>query len=209
MNESTDQPTAGNTSCGAQVPWRPFVESLRVFIARRVPTADVEDVLQEALVRLHEAAPSLRDTRRAKSWAFSIARRTIADFYRRRERNPMKETANSAADMADGGTPVKEHLAAYSGEHDVHEEVLSWLRAMADGLPKPYRRALIMADFEGRTQQEVANELGLSVSGAKSRVQRARAKLGDLLKRCCEIEFGPDGRAIDFHRLEGGDEGCS
>jgi RNA polymerase sigma-70 factor (ECF subfamily) len=63
-----------------------------------------------------------------------------------------------------------------------------------------YRRPLIMADFEGHTQQEVADELELSLSGAKSRVQRARAQLGDLLKQCCEVEFGPEGRAQAFRR---------
>ena len=50
--------------------------------------ADAEDVLQDTLLRLHEASDSLRDADRAEAWVFSIARRTIADFYRERERGP-------------------------------------------------------------------------------------------------------------------------
>ena len=73
---------------------------------------------------------------------------------------------------------------------------------MAGQLEEMYRRPLIMADFEGHTQPEVADELGLSLSGAKSRVQRARRKLGALLKECCEIEFSPEGRAQAFRRRE-------
>jgi RNA polymerase sigma-70 factor (ECF subfamily) len=57
-----------------------------------------------------------------------------------------------------------------------------------------------MADVEGRLQAEVAETLGLSVSGAKSRIQRARRKLGEVLAACCAVEFGPDGRVSGFER---------
>jgi RNA polymerase sigma-70 factor (ECF subfamily) len=73
---------------------------------------------------------------------------------------------------------------------------------MADDLPDGYRDALVMADFEGRAQQEVADRLGLSLSGAKSRIQRARKMLGDALRACCDVEFGAEGRAVAYRRLE-------
>lgn len=200
MNERSESSDARDQK---EAPWRPFVEGLQGFIARRVPSAHAEDVLQDTLARLHEAASSLEDTDRAEAWVFSIARRTIADFYRQKERRPVEGTVDRPDDIADPEDPALENLADYDGAHDVHEEVLTWLRPMAEELPEMYRRPLVMADFEGHTQQEVADELGLSLSGAKSRVQRARAKLGDLLKQCCEIEFGPEGRAQAFRRREG------
>lgn len=194
---------------GDGAPWRPFVQGLRAFVAQRVPSAHAEDVLQETLVRLHESASSLEDIDRAESWVFTIARRTIADFYREQERRPEEETVDRIDTVA-GSEEETENLAPYDGEHDVHEEVLSWLRPMMEDLPEMYRRPLVMADFEGRTQQEVADELGLSLSGAKSRVQRARTRLGRLLKQCCDVEFGPDGRAQAFRRREGdcGEQEC-
>jgi RNA polymerase sigma-70 factor (ECF subfamily) len=186
-----------------EAPWRPFVEGLRAFVARRVPSAHADDVLQDTLIRLHEAAPSLNDADRAEAWVFTIARRTIADFYRDRERRPVDRSIGQADEVAGPTEDADaENLTAYEGAHDVHEEVLSWLRPMAERLPEMYRRPLVMADFEGHTQQDVADELGLSLSGAKSRVQRARARLGDLLRQCCEIEFGPEGRAQAFRRRD-------
>jgi RNA polymerase sigma-70 factor (ECF subfamily) len=181
-------------------PWRPFVDGLRRFVAGRVPAADAEDVLQDTLLQLHEGADSLRDADRAEAWVFSIARHTIADYYRARERRPLDGPAGTAEDVADEEPAAEALLATYDGGHGVHEEVLSWLRPMAEDLPEMYRRPLLMADFDGHTQREVADALGLSHSGAKSRVQRARKKLGERLRRCCEIEFGPDGRAVDFRR---------
>lgn len=182
--------------------WRPFIGGLRSFIAGRVPEADAEDVLQNTLIRLHESVSSLRDEGRVEAWVFTIARRTIADYYRREEQRPVDGPAGTAEDVVDGEGMFGENLAEYKGEHDVHEEVLSWLRPMAEELPDMYRRPLVMADFEGHTQREVADKLGLSLSGAKSRVQRARDKLGTILRRCCDVEFAPDGRAVAFYRQE-------
>jgi RNA polymerase sigma-70 factor (ECF subfamily) len=191
-----------DSSNAEEPPWRPFVDGLRRFVKSRVPDADTEDVLQDTLVRLHEAADSLRDADRAEAWVFSIARRAIADFYRDRERGPDEEPVGRAPAGATDEPPSTENLAAYDGEHDVHEEVLSWLRPMSETLPEMYSHPLIMADFEGHTQQEVADDIGLSLSGAKSRVQRARAKLREQLQACCEVEFSPEGRAVAFRRRE-------
>lgn len=190
----TATPTNSDTAV-----WRPFVDGLRSFIMSRVPSADAEDVLQDTLIRLHENASSLRDADRAEAWVFSIARRAIADYFRQEERRPVDPSVDEPMVETD---PSPENLAPYEGDHDPHEEVLSWLRPMAEELPEMYRRPLIMADFEGHTQQAVADEIGLSLSGAKSRVQRARTKLRDILTRCCEIEFGPEGRAVAFRRRE-------
>ena len=157
------------------------------------------------LLRLHRQAATLRDASRVQSWVYGIARRAIADHYRSRRGGlgvvgPLGEEAEAVAapDGAAGGSP--RGFASFAGDHSVHEEVLGWLRPMAEALPETYRRALVLADFEGRTQQEVADELGLSLSGAKSRVQRARRLLGDDLRRCCELEIDADGTVVDFQR---------
>lgn len=177
--------------------WEPFLRALRAFVARRVAAAEVDDVLQDVLLRLHQSGPTLRDSTRVEAWAYSITRRAIADHYRHRSPSHAPDDLHDLADPA----AMSENLSGFSGEHDVHEEVLSWLRPCAEGLPEPDRQAVLMADFEGRTQQEVADALGLSLSGAKSRIQRARVRLGEALLACCEVEFGPDARATAFRRL--------
>lgn len=180
--------------------WHPFVEGLSAFVQRRVPGVEAEDVLQDTLLRLHRATGTLRDEGRVEAWVYGIARRTIADHYRRRD--VAGQLALDERSVADPEAGVSEQLARFDGEHGVHEEVLSWLRPMAESLPDPYRQALVLADFEGHTQQDVAHQLGLTLSGAKSRVQRARALLGEAVQSCCEVEFGPDARATAFRRLQ-------
>ena len=93
-----------------------------------------------------------------------------------------------------------ESLAGDTDPKDVHEEVLSWLEPMIEELPPKYRQALRLADVEGVPQRVVADRLGLSLSGAKSRVQRARVQLGELLDECCQVELGADGRVVESRR---------
>lgn len=179
--------------------WEPFVRGVFGFVAGRVPRDDAEDVAQDVLLRLHQRSGELRDAERAEAWVFSIARRAIADYYRTRARQPANDEA--ADEIAAPEGDALPGFARFEGDHSTHEEVLSWLRPLVDALPDEYREALLLADFENLTQKEIAERLGLSLSGAKSRVQRARKMLGELLGLCCAVELGPDGKAVDFKRL--------
>lgn len=179
---------------------RRFQEGLAQFVLRRVPSeADAADVLQEIFLRIHQGAARIEYDDQVAGWIYTVARRTIADFYRDRYRRlddrPVDEAPPPEAPPPEGS------LVTFAGSHDVHEEVLSWLRPMIEGLPEPYRTALLLADVEGLPQQAIADRSGITLSGAKSRVQRARQMLGEALRRCCEVEFGPDGRAIEFRRV--------
>jgi RNA polymerase sigma-70 factor, ECF subfamily len=64
--------------------------------------------------------------------------------------------------------------------------------------PDEYRQALLLTEYKGLTQRELAERLGLSFSGAKSRVQRAREKLKAMLLDCCHFEFDRLGKVIDY-----------
>ena len=180
--------------------WRQFSEGVRRFVSKRVPSSDIDDLVQDILVCANRSLAQLQENKRAEAWILAIARKAIADFYRKRERQ-LPNVSEEVPEPVDKSALPLENLSHYPGEHDVHEEVLSWLRPMADEIAEPYRTALIKADFEKVSQRQLAHQLGLSESGLKSRVQRARKLLADVLQRCCEIEFGGEGRAVAFRRL--------
>lgn len=183
--------------------WKEFSDYVRAFIRSKVSGDEVaEDIVQDIFMRIHQGLGGLNNEDRLQSWVFGIARRALADYYRQKDRDreePKENVLDISESEEDEDVPA---LADYEGSHSVHEEVLSWLVPMIDELPPKYRVPLKMADVEGKTQQEVADELGLSLSGAKSRVQRAREKLGEVLAACCEVEFGSEGRAIAYRKLE-------
>jgi RNA polymerase sigma-70 factor (ECF subfamily) len=65
-------------------------------------------------------------------------------------------------------------------------------------LPSPYREAVTLIDLEGIPQKEAALRAGLSLSGMKSRVQRGRQALEQLVHDCCHIELDATGRVMDY-----------
>jgi len=84
----------------------------------------------------------------------------------------------------------------------VTRELSECLRPMIQQLPECYREAVILSELQGLKQKEVAQIHGISVSGAKSRIQRGRAILKDMLSDCCGLKFDHGGRLCDYARKD-------
>jgi RNA polymerase sigma-70 factor (ECF subfamily) len=84
--------------------------------------------------------------------------------------------------------------------------VAGWLAAAVENLPDRYRDAVSLYELQGVSQAEVAERLGISLSGAKSRVQRGRQKLKQVLQRCCRFDLDRRGNVLS---CEPKAEGCS
>jgi RNA polymerase sigma-70 factor (ECF subfamily) len=83
-------------------------------------------------------------------------------------------------------------------DDDIVSELLPCVQAMVLALPEQDRQALILTEYQGLTQKELGEHLGLSFSGAKSRVQRAREKLKQELLACCHFELDRCGHILDY-----------
>ncbi len=169
----------------AEAVWHALHDRLLRFMGARVEDdAAAEDILQEVFLKIHARIGSLRDEERLEGWVWQITRNAIADHHRGRRRSvALPETLPAPED----GEAETEAAARW---------LLPAVRATIDALPEPYREALLATEFDGLTQQELANRAGISLSGAKSRVQRARAKLKQLLLECCHLEFDRRGGLI-------------
>lgn len=75
---------------------------------------------------------------------------------------------------------------------------------MVESLPEKYRQALVMTGFEGISQKALAESLGISFSGAKSRVQRAREQVKEKLLEYCHLEFDRMGQIVEYRLREPG-----
>jgi RNA polymerase sigma-70 factor, ECF subfamily len=166
--------------------WETFHTGLRLFILQRIPDEQsADDVLQETFLKIHTRIATLRDKEKLQSWMYQIARNTIADYYRQQ-----KATVELSEALHMPEEPVF--------EDEVIGDLIPSVKAMVESLPAIYREALILTEYEGLTQRELAQRLGLSLSGAKSRVQRAREKLKAMLLDCCHFEFDRLGKIIDY-----------
>ncbi|MGZ3476258.1 MAG: sigma-70 family RNA polymerase sigma factor [Polyangiales bacterium] len=164
-------------------------DALRRFVARRVRPEHVDDMVQDILMRMHGRAGELRDEVRLAGWAFRIAQSVVADHHRARAR---ERAHGGAEDSGDREDDVE--------EGNVNEIVAGWLRPMLALLPDEYEQAVELVDVQGMSQREYAEHAGLSVSGAKSRVQRGRRMLEELVRACCDLELDARGNVIGFER---------
>jgi len=170
--------------------WNDFHAGLRAFISRRVDRpADVDDILQEVFLRIHRRVASLSHAERLVAWLFEVTRNAVADFYRSAARQ--RELPAGAAPESDG--PASEEEAERQ-----RAELSRCLGPMVQRLPANYREAITLVELEGLTQRAAAERLGLSLSGAKSRVQRGRERLRLLLEDCCRIDLDGAGRIAGY-----------
>ena len=112
----------------------------------------------------------------------------MTDYYRRRG---AFERATEALAAAPSTVSENEDAAA-------EEELSQCLRPLIATLPETYGQALELTELEGRTQGEAAEALGLSLSGMKSRVQRGRSKLKEVLLDCCHVEIDRRGGVVGY-----------
>lgn len=168
--------------------WRDIEARLRPYVARRVTSAaEVDDLVQDILVRVHKGLSTLRDDESFGGWVYRIAARAIVDAARARAREP----------LAPGADIVEAASAGSDEAADLQLELGECVALFVARLPSPYREAITLTELQGLTQKEAAEMLGTSLSGMKSRVQRGREKIRGMFEECCEISVDGRGRVVD------------
>ena len=189
----------------AEVVWRRFGEELRTFVRRRIADPDrADDVVGNVLLRVHQNLHTVEDQTRLAAWVYRIARNAITDEYRRsgHRSEPLDDHEGSVepGPAADGWVDDQGAVLA---------ELAACMRPLLGQLPDEFRRALELVELEGVTQAEAAQREGISVSGMKSRVQRARRRLAGLLQQCCELTLDARGLPLDYRPDASCACGCS
>lgn len=168
--------------------WREFSEKLRGFIAKRVNDPMlVDDILQDVFLKIHTNLDHLKNLAKLKSWIYQITRNAIIDYYRSYRIN---------SELPENLEEPEENLLI-----NASQKLAGSLREMIKLLPPQYSEALFLTEFGGMKQTDLAKKLGISLSGAKSRVQRGRRMLKELLYQCCHFEFDRRGMIIDYHPI--------
>lgn len=168
---------------GSALAWDALRDELYRFAARRVPPADADDVVQEALLRIHRGLASVRAQGAIVGWMYQVTRNALADHLR-----AVRPTAELEDD--DAPVPSEPDDTAFAG-------LVRCVTPFVAMLPAHYREALELVELRGLTQVEAAARLGIAVSTMKSRVQRGRAQLRELLEACCAIDLDARGHVVD------------
>jgi RNA polymerase sigma-70 factor (ECF subfamily) len=156
------------------------VPSLRAFAISLCGNVDrADDLVQETLLRAWANRKSFEPGTNMSAWLFTILRNLFRSEYRKRRRE---------VEDADGS--YAESLVSVP-EQGSHLEVAEFRKALKL-LPPEQRESLILVGASGCSYEEAARICGCAVGTIKSRVNRARSRLAEILAIEDANDFGPD-----------------
>jgi RNA polymerase sigma-70 factor, ECF subfamily len=167
-----------------QTLWEDCHDRLYRFIYIRVNDPDdSEDILQNVFLKIHTNLETIRDVNKIESWIFQITRNSIMDHFRKPGKLPLDENL-----------PVFDEYASI----DTSVDLAPFIQEIIQTLPPIYREAVQLIDYQGMNQRDAAKTLGISLSGMKSRVQRARGMIKETMLSCCHFDFDVRGTIMDY-----------
>jgi RNA polymerase sigma-70 factor (ECF subfamily) len=163
--------------------WAVHESELRGWLRHRLGNAaEVEDFLQDLFLKALRQGERFCSVNNARAWLFEVARNALAD--RLRVTRQMVE--------------LPEDLPAPQVETDAVDSLTACLPRVLSELSAEDREAITLCDLQGMPQADYARSLGLSVSAAKSRLQRARQRLKQRMTTACQVRFDDAGQVSDF-----------
>ncbi|WP_185234873.1 RNA polymerase sigma factor SigZ [Teredinibacter franksiae] len=166
--------------------WPSYRSSIKALLHSKVSDPDdVDDLLQEVLIKTHSNIGNLRKEESVKSWLFQITARTTIDYYRKKSRIHEIEAEN---------------LWFGESERNIKADISPCVEPFLKTLPEKTANLLRAIDLQGIPQKSYAQELGISYSTLKSQVQKARSELKDLYEDCCDYSVDTQGNLIDFEQ---------
>ena len=175
--------------------WNDLHSRLSDFVEKRIFDREMrEDCLQEIFIKIYTGLSSLRDNRKLESWIFQIARNTIVDFNR--------QTTKCVV------VPINKQYPEYEIDGNRNEEIAKSIVPFIKQLPVKYSNSLMQYEIEGLSQKEISEKENISLSGAKSRIQRGRLKLLEALNECCKFEIDKRGNVLDYCQRQNSRNKC-
>lgn len=140
---------------------------------------NADDLVQETMVKAWKNQASFAEGSNLKAWLFTILRNTYLSERRKRKNEVEDQDGILASQLS------------VHGEQSGHMDMLDFSKAFAQ-LPDDQREALILIGAEGFSYEEAALMCGCAIGTIKSRVNRARGKLCDLMGVDGAADFGPE-----------------
>lgn len=132
-----------------------------------------QDVMQETFIRVYENRQRLLKTSSFKSWLFTIARNQCLNTIKKNSRQISMTTESEEAQYVSSRTPFNRLLKA---------EQIEIVNRFLQELSPEYREVLVLREYQNLSYEEIAAVTRNTISSVKSRLFKARRKLGEFLK---------------------------
>lgn len=165
-----------------------FHQVLLTFIKSRVNNHhDAEDILQNVFIKVTTGLEDLQRKEKLQSWIYAITRNAIIDYYRANAGK--KDLLVAEEQIADSFTDEE--------YNDTTKGLDCCLVGFVNQLPDEYRDIIIDVEMNGVKQKDLTDRYNLAYPTIRSRVQRGREKLKQILLECCHIQWDSRGNILD------------
>lgn len=146
-----------------------------------------DDVVQETFVRLYKHKDAYTPIAKFSTWLYTIATNLANTEYRRRKRRIMVSLNHSRGDNPDKAIDVPDtsYAADKAVESSLKQEII---QNALNAIPEKYREIVILSDIQEMTYEEISAMTGLNIGTVKSRLNRGRTRLKELLKDLMDEE---------------------
>jgi RNA polymerase sigma-70 factor, ECF subfamily len=163
--------------------WKDFDVQLKTLICAKMNNRnECFDVLQDVYVKVIKNIDKIESIDNIPAYLNAIANNAVADHFRKESKNKRIVLNEENVDKL----TIVDEIAVNDVDVDA---CIHCIEPGIEALPPKYKDAFVMSELQGIPQKEVAEKLGISLSGAKSRVQRAREKLREEVMRCCHTSL--------------------
>ena len=145
---------------------------------------DAEEITQDSFIRAHRVIAQFRGTASFSTWIHQIATNLAHNRYWYWWRRKRDQSFSLDADIGETGSTLHDILpdgAEGPGSEAVHNEFVARVAECMGKLKPEHARILTLRNVENRSYEEIAEELGLSIGTVKSRINRAREALRQLM----------------------------
>lgn len=166
---------------------------LYYFVKKRINNQlDAEDLTQEVFYKLYNSKSDKVEN--VKSWMYSIAKNSITDYYRKK-----KYHTEEVDDI---------HIQVELSEEEAVNELSNCITPFINQLPEDYIAIMKLSEIENFSQKEIGAKFDMNYTTVRSKIQRGRVKLKDLISNCCTVIQGGKGGIIDFKKNGNCNKSC-
>ncbi|WP_426671428.1 sigma-70 family RNA polymerase sigma factor [Mucilaginibacter sp. McL0603] len=140
-----------------------------------------EDICHDVFLKFHHYTNSGNEINNVRSFLFKTAHNKVIDHFRKEKAKKLVDTRSMSAHDHD--------------KADQYQELSIYIRPLLKCLPEIYATPLEL-DLNGVKQKDIAAHLQLELSATKSRIQRSRRMIKELLFECLRLEISNNGKIL-------------
>jgi RNA polymerase sigma-70 factor (ECF subfamily) len=145
-------------------------ELLKFLLKRTNNQLLAEEIVSQLSIKVYDNCEKLNEVENCRAWLYKVTLNTLNDVYR---------SGKNKTEI------VQCQDETYETSSDTMILVENCLVKLLDKLPDKLREPIILSDFQGLSQKEVAEKLNIGYSATKARIQRGRRTLRELFFECC------------------------